>query len=227
MKILLLFSLGMSVISAHTHQELFLQAREAYKKKDFTDASHLFEQINPKTSVVWYNLGNCAYKKGDHLNALLYWQRAIANGTPSIIDDSLYNSQVAIKKMNNDAVLTVHTPKIPILYLQLSLLLLLIIFIVIFCLKDIRQKKNLMVGCMISVMAVSFSTFNSYKKSYDKKAFLIDNGTLFAGPNVQYHQLTTLPTATMVQILDYKNEWMKIKHNKQIGWIPEKKLARI
>ena len=59
-----------------TNQEHFLAGNQLYQQAQFQAASTEYQAINPKNSVVWYNLGNSAYHLDQYLDASLFWKRA-------------------------------------------------------------------------------------------------------------------------------------------------------
>jgi hypothetical protein len=58
-----------------TDQETFLQANNAYSKKDFKQALYLYQHIENKGAAVWFNMGNCWYYLEQYAEALLksFW----------------------------------------------------------------------------------------------------------------------------------------------------------
>lgn len=59
-----------------TNQEHFLAGNQLYQQAQFQAALVEYQAINPKNSVVWYNLGNSAYHLEQYLDASLFWKRA-------------------------------------------------------------------------------------------------------------------------------------------------------
>ena len=54
----------MGTVFSVNYREQFLQANEFYKDGKVEEALSLYEGIPNKGGVVFYNLGNCAYKLG-------------------------------------------------------------------------------------------------------------------------------------------------------------------
>jgi hypothetical protein len=63
-------------LNSVTNQEHFLSGNQLYQQAQFQAALTAYQAINPKNSVVWYNLGNCAYHLEQYLDASLFWKRA-------------------------------------------------------------------------------------------------------------------------------------------------------
>lgn len=63
--------------SSIAHQEeLFLQAKQAYAQKSYDKALELFERIEPKNSVIWYDIGVCLLSLNKPLEALIVFKKA-------------------------------------------------------------------------------------------------------------------------------------------------------
>jgi tetratricopeptide (TPR) repeat protein len=57
-------------------EALFQEANKQYRAGKFEEAAVLYDKIEDKGSVVYYNLGNCYYQQGQAGKALLNWRRA-------------------------------------------------------------------------------------------------------------------------------------------------------
>lgn len=63
-------------LNSVTNQEHFLAGNQLYQQAQFQAALIEYQAVNPKNSVTWYNLGNCAYHLEQYLDAGLFWKRA-------------------------------------------------------------------------------------------------------------------------------------------------------
>lgn len=145
--LLLFFS---SFVHAQSWQEIFLQANNCYGNKEYEKALHLYEQIPNKGAATWYNMGNCAYKKGDNLHALLYWKKAERYDSNAIAHDSRTNSIVAAQHLSlpdsNDAgqwivnSIQIVITTVPLLFLQILFFCIFGIFLVIIC-RALHRKN--------------------------------------------------------------------------------------
>ncbi len=63
-------------LNSATNQEYFLSGNQLYQQAQFQAALTEYQTINPKSSVIWYNMGNCAYHLERYLEACLFWKRA-------------------------------------------------------------------------------------------------------------------------------------------------------
>jgi hypothetical protein len=52
------------------------EANLLYSQEKYEEAYNKYKEIEPKTSNIYYNLGNCAYKLNKLGLALLYWKKA-------------------------------------------------------------------------------------------------------------------------------------------------------
>lgn len=209
-------------------QELFLQANQCYAKKDFKGAAHLYQKIPKKTAAIWYNLGNCAYKNGDELQALLFWQRAKKIGNSTIIHDSSYNCDVVSKKLNLPPSSYTLMPNIPALPLQ-------ILFFSTFSVLLIFNRKlwhakrfTLLLSLSILVMGIAAMTYASYRNSTSTYALIMhDESTMYAGPDIGYHEIIAIPKGNKVLIGQQKSGWTKVSWSGHDGWISNTKIEII
>jgi tetratricopeptide (TPR) repeat protein len=209
-------------------QELFLQANQCYAKKDFKGAEHLYQKIPKKTAAIWYNLGNCAYKNGDELQALLYWQRAKKIGNSTISNDSGYNCDVVSKKLNLPPSSYTLMPNIPALPLQILFFCTFSVFL-IFNRKLWNAKRfTLLVSLSILVMGAAAMTYASYRNSTNTYALIMhDESTMYAGPDIGYHEVAKIPKGNRVKVLEQKNHWSKICWSGYTGWMQDEKIELI
>ncbi len=200
-------------------QELFLQANQCYSKQEYQNASQLYEKIPQKSAVIWYNLGNCAYKNGKELEALLYWKRAQKNGDSAMRNDSSYNCAVVSKKLN----ITQSSPplqNIPPLPLQILFFCTFSVFLV-FNRKLWRAKKFVSLAAVALLMIASGAlTVASYRTHASVYALVMhDACSMYAGPDSHYHEIAQIPQASELVIKEKKDGWCKISWSDYTGWI--------
>ena len=200
-------------------QELFLQANQCYTKKEYQQAADLYNKIPTKSAAVWYNLGNCAYKNGNDLQALLYWKRAEKMGNQQIKNDSVYNSGVVSKK------LALHEPsnfvhRLPVLPLQILFFCMISVFLVIN--RKLWRTKRLAMLLAIALLVIGSGalTFASYRMRTTHYALIMrDASLIYAGPDCQYHEITQIPPGNQVPIQGKKDGWSKVSWLDHTGWI--------
>ena len=213
--ILLFFS-----AKAQTAQELFLQANQCYLNKDYTSALKLYDQISQKGPATWYNMGNCAYKNGNNLQALLYWSRAGKNSNERIMHDSALNRSALMNKLQTPLekahpLKSVHPLMVQILFFCAFRVFLVIIRILI-------QRKKIIILSLYGIFlgGVGFLTYAVYNQSQYSNALVMSNEAIvYAGPDDNYHQIETIPAGSTVLVLKPTKDWSKIKWHNHVGWI--------
>jgi tetratricopeptide (TPR) repeat protein len=208
-------------------QELFLQANQSYAKKDYQHAADLYNKIPNKSAAIWYNLGNCAYKSGNDMQALLYWKRAQKMGNRSIKNYSLFNCAVIEKKLAiPESSNLIH--KVPILPLQVLFFCTFSVFLVINRKLWNAKRFGLLLTIALFVIGSGALTFASYKSHTCQHALIMnDASTIYTGPDNQYHEIAQIPQASSVAIREKKDGWSKISWCGHTGWIENKNLELI
>ena len=205
---------------AQTAQELFLQANQSYAQKDYEAALKLYEQIPQKGAAVWYNMGNCAYKSGDDLHALLYWNRSQKNSNPTIIHDSAINKAIVMKKLQQSIEPISLFAQIPLLLVQILFFCAFSVFLVIIRIFIRRKKRAMLSLYSVLLIGIGYMTYMAYNHTAYEHALVMHNeGAMYAGPDANYHQLASIPAGSSVTILTRTNDWAKICCRKQVGWI--------
>ena len=111
--------------------------------------------------------------------------------------------------------------QLPLVILQIIFLCITTIFLVA-TYFFIRSRKFIRLGfCAILVTSLGFFTYTVYTDVTAKKIMIAHEISMYAGPDTEYHQLTTLPAETLVTVLEHKNNWTKIMWKKNIGWVAD------
>ena len=226
MKLLYLFLFTFFSLSAQSWQESFLHANEYYKNKNYDEALRLYQKIPNKTAAVWYNMGNCSYKKSDYAHALLYWQRARSLANQGLCKAIDYNCAQAYKKINMQPLPSSIFPHIPPLLLQIAFLAFFILFLSTYFF--LLKKKKLLVAIIANITLAFLGILNyaSYSKSIQTKGFVITPvANLYAGPDTHYGQKGTITMGNTLPVLDKKNKWLKVANGKEIGWLAENNIV--
>lgn len=208
-------------------QELFLQANQCYEKKEYQRAIDLYNKIPNKSAAIWYNLGNCEYKNGNNLQALLYWKRAHKMANSQIRKNSIFNSAIASKKLGIPESTTL-AYNVPVLPLQILFFCAFSVFLVINRKLWHAKRFGLLLLIALFVITSGALTFASYKAHTAEHALIMhDESAIFAGPDSQYHEITQLPPASNVVIKEKKDGWSKISWCGQTGWIENRNIELI
>jgi tetratricopeptide (TPR) repeat protein len=216
-----------SILAAQTNQELFVQANTAYHHKDYDNALHLYQKINPKAAVIFYNIGNCFYQKGDYMQALINWQHAHKNGTQTICNDCIYNSERALKKLSIESIESQRLIPLPTFFIQILFFLIVGVFLILIH-TFLLRKIIILALTSIVVISTGFLTYTAYTQALQTTALTIStDSNLYAGPHSDYHHVAHMPMGSVVYVLNKSSNWVKVRWHKQTGWIMDDKIAVI
>lgn len=234
----LLTTLADLSVNAVTNQEKFLQANEFYKKGDFQKAYQLYESIPGKGAAVNYNLGNCAYKRGELGLALAHWRRSeiqwgIWNRGEllhniALVQGNLHDDTVSgyIRSLKGSVVSFVRS--VPIFVFQV-LFLIIWLFLFIF-IKTLYKKKHKILIMFLFLLVAVFGGALALKYSLHKGRYgvVIKNSSeLLSGPDEKFSILGQVPEALEVVIKKNSDGFYKIKFNGKIGWIKAEDLIEV
>lgn len=207
----------------------FEQAINLYNHKQFDQAYVAFMDIQSKCSAVWYNVGNCAYKKNEYDHALACWRCAHALAPDSFKDAIEYNIDVVEEKLNKNKEESFLT-KIFMIYRSIPLILFQLIFLLSWFLLLLFIKKYnhgtkytslfglLLFVTMISGIALGFKYHNINQR---RGIVMKQHVSLFAGPNEQYHVLGTLDGISEVIVYEQRPPWCKVSTEHGSGWVAQ------
>lgn len=202
---------------------VFTQAHKLYQQNECATALKLFDQIPHKSAAVWYNMGNCAYKLNDQINALLYWKRAYKYGNAHIKKDSLTNmSLISIPHT------TYEHPyeKIDPLTMQILFFCIFGIFLIVAYFL-IHAKRWIFLAMSFSVLVSAGRITQQVYVASQRALIMQDESILRAGPGTEYHQIRTIPWGTTVKLLKQAGDWSQIEVEGNRGWIENKQMERI
>lgn len=219
-KLLLLFFF--SCCFGQDSKELFAKANAFYQKNECVHALALYEQISSKGAAIWYNMGNCAYKLNDEINALLYWKRAYKYGNTLIKNDSSVN----MKKLPYSFTLLPHpSGTVPPLIMQILFFCIFGVFLIVGYFL-IQAKRWIFLVMSLSVL-VSIGRITHHVYSASTQALIMQDTALYAGPEVGYHQIRTISVGTPVKLLKQNTQWSQIAVESVRGWVENKNIEKI
>ncbi len=215
---------------AQNAQELFLRGNEAYEQKQWTDALRSYEVISKKGCAVWYNMGNCFYKKGDALQAIVCWKRAMPGASVDEQFAIAKNLGVAYEKLDYKKDAPVYTMfeqwahRLPLLPLQILFLLCWYLLWTVSTLGS-RGRPFLWYGVLLGLFCTlmlmgNILYANYYLYTRIRGQVIMESAHLFAGPHEQYHEVGTVSLLDELQIDAKKAGWYKVVRGYQYGWIP-------
>jgi len=229
MKKIIPFFLFMHILClASDSEELFLKANELYLQKKYAKSYQLYKMIKNKNSAIWYNMGNCAYKNSEYVNAIVYWSKARKNSAQRKLIDIEYNIYLARKKLGcailsktfyeemYDFCNKVYSP-FSLFGLQLLFLVFWFGFVVLFVKLNIW--RFLFLGSLLFInVFLGIGLFTKYR--FYQTAIIGENKVkFFAGPDTKFHKVGDLFLADEVVIKQKSENWYKISHNGRTGWL--------
>lgn len=216
-------------------QELFLQGNCNFCDGNFEQARQCYELIPHKNSVVWQNLGNCYYNENNGAKALVCWRRAQKDAGFNQLEQLFESEQLVLKKFDCpcDGIFMRGVKKIilgmPKVLLQLLLILLLLLFLYWFyqCLVNksnayqlLPCRKRYMLLLVLSIVIFLLLLGAKEKFLKEKQGVVIhDKISVHAGPERSFHKKIELPLGYIVQVVDEKEDMMKVVSDKGSGWV--------
>ena len=146
-RLYILLFVGSSFLYARDTEETFLRANNYYEHNDNEQAFALYQSIEHKGPAVWFNMGNCVYKRGHYVDALLYWRRAEKHATYNAIFTAINNNYKLLEKelrITNKRTgwrrLLQYLSVVPLLWMQLIFLFFWIVLLIV--LRRLIRKKR-------------------------------------------------------------------------------------
>lgn len=223
------------IINAASHEELFLQGNSNFLKGNFKAARNYYEQIEPKSSAVWHNLGNCYFNESNKLKALISWKRAEKGASFSQLKKLLEAENRVAEQMHfSHSSATMLKFKqlltgIPFIFLQLILLLLLLLLLCLWyrCFKKskiylhlLQCNKKYALMLIAGILALLLIIATKEKYLHKKEAVVTqDKAAVYIGPEVTFSQKTVLPLGCIVQVLEKKENMIKVRFSQGSGWV--------
>lgn len=223
------FSLKVYAIDS---EETFLRAGDFYSNKKYKQALDLYESIDRKGPVIFYNIGNCKFRLEQYFDALVYYNRAKNGASFDLLNSIKYNINIVNSKLGvfekekfwqtlEDNINLHSIFKLQVLFL---------IFWFIFFILYIFLKKLRVVFLSINfIFIIVFGFFVLIKYRIEKYPAAISRKsiTVYLGPSETYHKLIDISKAQKVQVkakerVNFKKEckdWFKIKYNGITGWV--------
>lgn len=232
-KFFLFFVIGSLSLFSHD-DEHFLRGNEYIKTGAWDDAINEYQLINTKTPAIWCNMSLCADQKGDLFDAYVYALRACKDTAfllhiklADIIqkgDEKYQNSSIGVIETLFD-IIQKWCARVDLLILQLLFLL----FWIAFCLginkKGYFRSYIVLAGLCAGLIFIAAGIFVKYKNQQIIGLINQDGATLYVGPHEQYQLIKTIQKGRKVTVLETRDGWIKIRNEKEGGWICENMLA--
>lgn len=218
------------------NEELFLQGNQAYVQGDFLQAINLYNAIENKGAIVWYNLGNSWYRIENYVQALLCWAKANKYGAAAIRSAVAHNAQRAHEHLG---ITDDRTPlqfigakiesalmRIPVFVLQVLFLTALYVFV--FCYIFLGRKQNVLLLFLLMVFLGFLLLFVMHVNNRQHALIVQPKTTIYAGMDKQFSQVGTLNAGQEIILLEQKeNGWSKIACGLVRGWVNSESLETI
>lgn len=236
-KIFLIIALLVQTLSAGPQEETFLRAAYHYRMQDYEKALELYQAIQPKRSSVWYNMGNCAYHRGDYVQACLWWEKSMGGANRALLTAIQHNLKHGLPLIGKDpdrgglasskqyvyTVLTkIHVGIVQVIFLLLWWLLLILIVL------SKKLHRAALIALIVGVIISGGMVLLHYRIHQTNRAIVRDDAVVMrTGPDEHYHSIGNLECLDQVDICQAAGDWFKVSSNKGAGWVPAQKLELI
>lgn len=221
----------MMTVFAGNDEELFLYGNKQYKQKNYAEAFKSYDMMSKKSSAVFYNMGNCCFKKGDYAQALVYWSRAEVGATPeeyrSIVQNkehvaSLIGKEIDTSSLRYRMLAFLHSllPYLSLFFLQLLFLLCWCLFIFLIAKKRMRLKK-IILSCVSIVIVICGALLQVHYVRQGTQGGIVvkKDAQLLVGPDKGFQKICPLVYAHNVAVKEIREGWYKIQYADMIGWV--------
>jgi hypothetical protein len=215
-------------IASFTCAQKFEIAANLYKQGQFEQAYAILHAVDPKSSTVWYNMGNCAYKNNELYRARTCWLCAEVRAVGDVRQYTEYNLHVVEKKLNIDRKETFFK-KIQNFYRSIDLMIIQIIFLIfwfslLFFIKKYKhgtKYRSLFLGLLLFLVILGSAGLGLKYHSINQRRGIImkQHVSLFAGPDEQFHILGSLEGGSEVIVHEQRPSWFKISTDQISGWV--------
>lgn len=246
--ILLMTAVCCSAIESQQFRQINQQAIQAYHSKDYDQALEKFTQLEFNGIInadLFYNIGNCYFRKSQLGRAILYYKKALKiDPSHAQAASNLKFMQTLIKDkiesqdkgallellesiyksidMNSAALFTA--------ILFACLIILIILLQTVFADRDKSLPVFLIIIIIILLSASSIIAYLKYDNfnSRDEAVITAQTAIGYSGPGEEYTRVFTIHEGLSCQIEDQKDNWLLIKLDNGIGgWIDASLLNRV
>ena len=224
----------LSCLQTFADNSLFKEANQQYSNQNFSAAILLYDSIvsnGLESSELYYNLGNCYYKKQEWANAIWNYEKSLSL---KIRINTLENLELT--KQN----ITDKIEPLPQLFYKEwwdntinSLSLRMWQILTLFCIwtiliiqiinRFVEYKKYYLLSFLNIALIILLSiTFSSYQKNYKtiKAIVFSSSANVNSAPTENSKNLFSLHSGTKIIVLDNIGDWINIKiEDGKDGWI--------
>ncbi len=223
-------------------------ATENYKIKNYAAAAAGYDSLlhlGFTNSALYFNLGNCNFKEGQYVQAILNFERA--NKLNPEDEDIQYNLKMArvyvVDKSEDDVQSLLHrwftrllnqqsrTGWIRWAIILLWITLLPAISFMFFQNSTIKKSLFILGACMLLGSGLFFwmaRARNNFDKQHVEAVVMSSNIYVNSEPNDSGLKLFMLHGGAKVQVVDSNDGWTKIRFSaEKIGWLPSDAIEQI
>ena len=236
-KLIIIFTTLISLINTNASESLFIQGNEEYINENYEMAISLYDSIISngfESSELFYNLGNCYYKKQDWANAIWYYEKSLKQNAAN--ENASYNLEITNLKIID------RIEAIPQLFYKIWWKNIINLFstktrqiLAIICtwailivqlLKHVKKIRRGYISTVLNLLTlILFATsYSSYEKTHNKMGAIVFSASVVvnSAPTENSTNLFTLHSGTKVELIDQIGKWINIKiANGNNGWIKE------
>ena len=243
----LLFILTTFLVRSQSQENLKV-ANDFYAEGNYEGAIEGYQSIINTDNIstdIYYNLGNCYYKKDNIPEAILNYEKALKLKPDN--EDALFNlamaNKLTIDKIDRLPELFIGSTWRNLItsktienwaYYAIGLIFLSLLFFVSYLLLQQVMIKKVGFYAGLFFLGLSMFTFlmaaqhNSIIKQSTEAIIFAPTITIQSEPNENSEELFTLHEGTKVTLLESNNDWSKIKlPNGNIGWIKSEEIKSI
>jgi len=225
-------------LCARDVQETILRGHKLYEQGEIKKALEQYNSIEKKGTATWQNIGNCHYKLGNHLDALISWKRAARTAPWRELPLIYGNIDRAYKTLEIE-------PASPVMHVverfvqrTLSLfslygwqmLFLLAWALLLACVAYLARngRYGMLSSLTVVVCVFAVALYIKYDLQMVEHGIVVEKDLIvYAGPDKALHEMGTLNRAQELVVCDQQEQWIKISATDLDGWVPADSIALI
>lgn len=213
-------------LQASEAQALFIQANQNYAEQHYQKALELYQMIEHKGAAAWHNMGNCACRLKQPVEALVYWRKAQRGCDFSHYEELQKNIDGIYGQMGKQSPRSTGRKfvdkvvgRFSALWYQVAFLLFWALLLVLLWWKK-RYRKGVFFLVLPITMLLGAIVIEKYRSHNMTCALVVQpSAPLFAGPDAHYQQVGAIALADEVHVVDARGDWCKVEAGGLAGWI--------
>lgn len=233
MKVIPLLILIFLTINSIADEALFEKANLAYDRAEIAQAIILYDSIlsnGVESSQIYYNLGNCYYKKNDWANAIWHYEKSLKINNSkktrenlhltkkNIIDKIKDLPQIFYKKWWTSLYDFLSTKQWQYLAILSIILALILLVINQTTKKDLKKYYISAISSSLLILLISNSSY--YHKIEKKEAIIFSSTSIKSAPSLNSNEIFSLHSGTKIEIIDRIEDWVHFTiSDGKSGWL--------